>query len=38
VVSALAAIWFAAKVFKVGLLLHGKPPTLGTLIKWARMA
>jgi len=36
--SAVAAIWFAAKVFKVGLLLHGKPPTLGTLIKWAKMA
>jgi ABC-2 type transport system permease protein len=38
VVSAVAAMWFAAKVFKVGLLLHGKPPTLGTLIKWAKMA
>jgi ABC-type Na+ efflux pump permease subunit len=37
-VSAVAAMWFAAKVFKVGLLLHGKPPTLGTLIKWARIA
>ena len=36
--SAFVAIWFAAKVFKVGLLLHGKPPTFGTLIKWARMA
>jgi ABC-2 type transport system permease protein len=36
--SAVAAMWFAAKVFKVGLLLHGKPPTLGTLIKWAKMA
>jgi ABC-2 type transport system permease protein len=38
VASAVAAMWFAAKVFKVGLLLHGKPPTIGTLIKWARMA
>jgi hypothetical protein len=37
-VTAFVATWFAAKVFKVGLLLHGKPPTLGTLIKWARMA
>ncbi|HEY9467410.1 MAG TPA: ABC transporter permease [Vicinamibacterales bacterium] len=36
--SAVAAMWFAAKVFKVGLLLHGKPPTFGTLIKWAKMA
>jgi ABC-type Na+ efflux pump permease subunit len=38
VASAVAAMWFAAKIFKVGLLMHGKPPTLGTLIKWARMA
>jgi ABC-2 type transport system permease protein len=38
VASAVACMWFAAKIFKVGLLMHGKPPTLGTLIKWARMA
>ena len=36
--SALAAMWFAAKVFKVGLLMHGKPPSMGTLIRWARQA
>jgi hypothetical protein len=23
-------VWFAAKVFKVGLLMHGKPPILAT--------
>jgi ABC-2 type transport system permease protein len=33
-----AALVFAAKVFKVGLLMYGKPPTFGTLIKWARMS
>ncbi len=33
-----AALWFAAKVFKVGLLMYGKPPTFGTLVKWARMS
>ena len=33
-----AALWFAAKVFRVGLLMYGKPPTLGTLVKWARMS
>jgi len=31
-------LWFAAKVFRVGLLMFGKPPTLGTLIRWARMS
>jgi ABC-type Na+ efflux pump permease subunit len=36
--GAYVAIWFAAKVFKVGLLMHGKPPDLRTLIRWAREA
>jgi hypothetical protein len=35
--SALVA-WFAAKVFKIALLMHGKPPSIATLIQWARMA
>jgi ABC-2 type transport system permease protein len=33
-----AAVWFAAKVFKIGLLMHGKPPNLTTLVRWARAA
>lgn len=33
-----AAIWFAGKVFRVGLLMHGKPPNLATLWRWVRMA
>lgn len=36
--TAAAVVWFAAKVFKIALLMHGKPPSLGTLIQWARMA
>lgn len=32
------AAWFAAKVFRVGLLMYGKPPTFRTLIRWARMS
>jgi ABC-2 type transport system permease protein len=38
VVTALLVVWFAAKVFKVALLMHGRPPSFATLIKWARMA
>jgi ABC-type Na+ efflux pump permease subunit len=38
VASAYAALWCAAKVFRIGLLLHGKPPSLGTLIRWVRMS
>ncbi len=31
-------LWFAAKVFRVGLLMYGKPPNLRTLARWVRMA
>ena len=34
--GAYASMWFAAKVFRIGLLMYGKPPSLGTLGKWAR--
>ena len=37
-VGACLAVWFAAKVFRIGLLMHGKPPSFATLIKWARMS
>jgi ABC-2 type transport system permease protein len=36
VASVGAAFWFAGKVFRVGLLMHGKPPNVRTLIRWAR--
>ena len=36
VIGACIAVWFAAKVFRVGLLMHGKPPNFATLVKWAR--
>jgi len=32
------ALRFAAKVFRVGLLMFGKPPNFGTLVRWARMS
>jgi ABC-2 type transport system permease protein len=38
VASVVAAIWFAAKVFRFGLLMYGKPPNFVTLVRWARMA
>jgi ABC-2 type transport system permease protein len=36
--GAAAALWFAAKVFRIGLLMFGKPPSFGTLIRWAHMS
>jgi ABC-2 type transport system permease protein len=38
ILGMLAAIWFAGKVFRVGLLMHGKPPNFMTLLRWVRMA
>lgn len=38
VVGVYFAIWFCAKIFRVGILLHGTPPTFRTLVKWVRMA
>jgi ABC-2 type transport system permease protein len=37
-VTSALVVWFAAKVFKIALLMHGKPPSIATLFKWARMA
>ena len=36
--SVAGAVWVAAKVFRVGLLMYGKPPDLRTLIRWVRAA
>jgi ABC-2 type transport system permease protein len=36
--GAVAAMWAAAKVFRIGLLMFGKPPSFGTLLRWIRMA
>ena len=38
VVAAGAALWFASRIFKIGLLMHGRPPNFATLLRWARHA
>lgn len=38
VVGVYVAIWFAAKVFRIGILMYGKPPNFKTLVKWVRAA
>ncbi len=32
------ALRIAAKIFRIGLLMHGKPPNLATLLRWVRQA
>ena len=36
--SVAVAVWVAAKVFRIGLLMYGKPPNFRTLLRWARQA
>ncbi|HLO41790.1 MAG TPA: ABC transporter permease [Phycisphaerales bacterium] len=38
VLSVIFAAWAAAKVFRVGALMYGKPPDFKTLVRWIRMA
>ena len=38
VFAAGGALWFASRIFKIGLLMHGRPPNVATLWKWARQA
>ncbi len=37
-IGVVVLLWLAAKVFRVGLLMYGKPPNFRTLLKWVRMA
>jgi ABC-type Na+ efflux pump permease subunit len=34
----IGALWFASKVFQIGLLMTGKPPNFATLLRWARQS
>lgn len=34
VLSIVAAMWAAAKVFRVGVLMTGKPPKIGEIVRW----
>ena len=36
--AALAAIWLAARIYRVGLLMYGKRPTLRELLRWVRQS
>jgi ABC-2 type transport system permease protein len=38
IAGAFAALWVAAKIFRIGILMFGKPPNLRTLVTWLRAA
>ena len=35
IAGALAITWGAARIFRVGILMQGKPPKLAELLRWA---
>jgi ABC-2 type transport system permease protein len=38
VLASLAAIWLSARIYRVGLLMYGKRPTIRELARWVRQA
>lgn len=34
--ACVAAIWLAARIYRVGLLMYGKRPSVGELVRWVR--
>jgi ABC-2 type transport system permease protein len=38
VLGSLAAVWLAARIYRVGMLMYGKKPTMAEVAKWIRYA
>ena len=36
VLGILAVVWFAARVYRVGILMYGKRPTFPEILRWVR--
>lgn len=34
----LALIWVSARIYRIGILMYGKKPTIGEVIRWARQS
>jgi ABC-2 type transport system permease protein len=37
-IAALVAIWLSARIYRVGLLMYGKRPSVAELARWVRYA
>ena len=37
VVACVAAVWVAGRIYRVGLLMYGKRPTFGEIVRWVRV-
>ena len=38
VLSVMFVIWLCARIYRVGVLMYGKKPTLPEIVKWIRYA
>jgi ABC-2 type transport system permease protein len=38
VVGSIGAMWLSARIYRVGMLMYGKKPSVAELIKWIRYA
>ena len=38
VAACMAAVWVAARIYRVGLLMYGKRPTFGEIMRWVKQA
>jgi ABC-2 type transport system permease protein len=36
VLGILGVVWFAARVYRVGILMYGKRPTFPEILRWVR--
>ncbi len=36
--AVLVFLWATAKIFRIGIMMYGKPPTFGTLLRWIAKA
>jgi ABC-2 type transport system permease protein len=37
-VTVVAVVWLAARIYRVGILMYGKRPGIGELVRWARQS
>jgi ABC-2 type transport system permease protein len=38
VLSCLAAVWVAARIYRVGVLMYGKKPSMAEVARWVRVS
>jgi ABC-2 type transport system permease protein len=36
VVTTIAIAWFAGRVYRIGIFMYGKKPTIPEILRWAR--